>query len=129
MERDGSGWVVFASIVLGIAGIMRLFDSIWAFNYNGALPQNFNGAVFGHNMNTYGWLWLIVAVIYIGCALALLNGSQLARWVGVAAAAIGTFSAIWWMPYYPVWSFVYVVIGIMVIYGLVAYGGRSTVEA
>ncbi|HEY2297038.1 MAG TPA: hypothetical protein VGH43_04880 [Jatrophihabitans sp.] len=121
----GSGWLIFAAIVLGIAGIMRFFDAIWAFSYHGVLPESFEGAIFGHSLKTYGWVWLVVAVIYVVCALTIFTGSQLARWVGVAGAAIGAFTAIWWMPFYPVWSLVYVGLGVMVIYGLVAHGGRS----
>jgi hypothetical protein len=53
------------------------------------------------------------------------SGSQVARWVGIAAGAIGAVSAIWWMPYYPIWSLTYIAIGGLVIYALVAYGDRS----
>jgi len=37
------------------------------------------------------------------------------------AAGIGAVTAITWMPYYPVWSLVYVLIAGMVIYGLAAH--------
>lgn len=47
------------------------------------------------------------------------------RWLGVTAAVVGAIGAIWWMPYYPVWSWVYMAIGGLVIYALVVYGGRS----
>jgi hypothetical protein len=30
-----------------------------------------------------------------------------------------------WMPYYPVWSLVYIAIGVLVVYALVAHGGRD----
>ena len=39
MNDRGQGWVMFAAIVLGVAGIMRIFDAIWAFRYHGAVPQ------------------------------------------------------------------------------------------
>jgi hypothetical protein len=48
MERRGEGWILFAAIVLGVAGIMRIFDAIWAFRYHGVLPENFEAAIFGH---------------------------------------------------------------------------------
>jgi hypothetical protein len=35
-----------------------------------------------------------------------------------------TITAIAWMPVYPVWSLVYILIGIFVIYGLAAHGSR-----
>ncbi len=122
MPRDerGDGWIVFAAMVLGVAGIMRIFDAIWAFRYLGKIPQDLENAIFGHSLKTYAWIYLIVAAILILSALAVLQRSQIARWVGVVAGAIVAISAIWWMPYYPVWSLMYIAIGIAVIYALVA---------
>jgi len=56
-------------------------------------------------------------------------GSQLSRWIGVFAGAVLAISAIWWMPYYPIWSLTYVGIGMAVIYALVAYGGREAYDS
>ena len=125
MDRRGEGWLTFAAVVLGVAGIMRIFDAIWAFRYHGALPDNFEAAIFGHSLKTYGWIYLVVAAVLIVCAVLVLSGSQVARWVGVAAGAIIAISAVWWMPYYPVWSLTYIAIGALVIYALVVYGGNA----
>jgi hypothetical protein len=125
MNTRGEGWVTFAAIALITAGIMRVFDAIWAFRYHGALPQNLEDAIFGHSLKTYGWIFLVVAAVLIICGFLLFSGSQLARWVGVAAGAIAAVTAIWWMPYYPVWSLLYVGVGGAVIYALTTYGGRE----
>jgi hypothetical protein len=125
MEREGSGWLIFAATMLGLEGVMRFFDAIWAFSYHGALPENLEGAIFGHSLKTYGWVWLVVAAILIASAFGVVNGSQLGRWIGIIAAAIGAISSIWWMPYYPVWSLVYIVLAGFVIYALAAYGGQK----
>jgi len=125
MDRRGEGWLTFAAVVLGVAGIMRIFDAIWAFRYHGALPDNFEAAIFGHSLKTYGWIYLVVAAVLIVSAVLVLSGSQVARWVGVVAGAIGAISAIWWMPYYPIWSLTYIAIGALVIYALVVYGGKA----
>ena len=125
MNGRGGRWVTFAAIVLGVAGIMRIFDAIWAFRYHGVLPENFEAAIFGHGLKTYGWIYLVVAAVLIVSAVLVLSGSQVARWVGVVAGAIGAISAIWWMPYYPIWSLTYIAIGALVIYALVVYGGKA----
>ena len=125
MDRRGGGWILFAAVVLGVAGIMRIFDAIWAFRYHGVLPENFEAAIFGHSLKTYGWIYLVVAAVLIVSAVLVLSGSQVARWVGVVAGAIGAISAIWWMPYYPIWSLTYIAIGALVIYALVVYGGKA----
>ena len=118
MNERGHGWILFAAIVLGVAGIMRIFDAIWAFRYHGVVPQHLEDALFGTSLKTYGWVYLIVGIILILCGLAVMGRSQIGRWVGIAAGAIGAISAIWWMPYYPIWSLTYIALGVFVIYAL-----------
>jgi hypothetical protein len=124
----GDGWRFFAGTVLGLAGIMRIFDSIWAFGYHGVLPANFQGALFGHSLKTYGWVYLIVGIVLIGASFGVVAGSQFSRWIGIIAGGLLAISAIWWMPFYPVWALTYIALGILVVYGLVAHGGRDSVE-
>lgn len=118
-----SGWLVFSAVVLIIAGIMRLLDAIWAFRYNGPVVDGLHDALFGSSLTAYAWVWLIVAGILIAAGLLVLSPSanlaaETARWIGVAAAAILAITAITWVPYYPIWSLMYVAIAIVVIYGL-----------
>ena len=82
MERSGDGgWITFAAIILGLAGVMRIFDAIWAFRYHGVLPENLEGAIFGHSLKTYGWVYLIVAVVLIarGAAIQQIAGRPVGR--------------------------------------------------
>jgi hypothetical protein len=129
MDSRGHGWIVFSAVVLGVAGIMRILDSIWAFRYHGVLPQNLENAIYGSSLKTYGWIFLIVGIILILAAFAVVTGSQIARWVGIVAGAVATISAIGWLPYYPGWSIVYMAAGILVIYGLSVYGGKESVTS
>jgi hypothetical protein len=52
-----SGWLTFSAVVMIIAGIMRVFDAIWTFGYQGAIPDNLQGALLGHSLTTYGRIW------------------------------------------------------------------------
>jgi hypothetical protein len=126
-----SDWLTFSAVILIIAGILRVIDAIWAFSYHGALPDGLQGAVLGHSLTTYGWIWLIAGVILIASGAVLFGPSdrpsaEIARWVGIIAASLGAISAMFVMPYYPVWSLLYVILAVMVVYGLVAgYGGKT----
>jgi hypothetical protein len=121
---EGDGWMFFAGTILGLAGVMRIFDSIWAFRYHGAVPESLKDGLVGSELKNYAWLWLVVGIVLILSSFAVLARSQFARWIGLFAAAIGALSAMVWMPYYPVWSFVYVTLAVLVFYGLAAHGGR-----
>jgi hypothetical protein len=123
--------VTFAAVVLIITGIMRVLDAIWAFRYHGAIPNGLKDATLGHSLTTYGWVWLITGVILIAAGAYLFGpsdrpGAEISRWVGIIAASLAAISAIFLIPYYPVWSVIYIAIAVMVIYGLSAHYGEET---
>jgi hypothetical protein len=124
-----SGWLTFAAVVLIAAGIMRIFDAIWAFSYNGTVVNKLHGAIFGHSLTTYGVIWLIVGIVSVVAGYLVMKpgtlGAEAARRVGRAVAAIGAILAVTWMPYFPVWSLVYVGLGILVIYALLVHSDQE----
>jgi hypothetical protein len=124
-SNDGYGWLVFSGILLMTAGVMRFFDGIWALNFNGAVPDNLKDGLLGNKLSNYGWTWIVVGIILFLAGMGVLTRGQLARWIGIIAAALGAISAVWWMPYYPTWSLVYIFLAVFVIYGLSAHGGRE----
>jgi hypothetical protein len=126
-----SGWLTFSAIVLIITGAMRIIDAIWAFGYNGSVPNGLHGALLGHSLRTYGWIWLIIGIILILAGALVLGPSdrpsaEVARWIGIIAAGLVAISAIFVIPYYPVWALIYIAIAVMVIYGLSAGYGEQT---
>ena len=124
-DETSDGWMFFAGCVLGLIGIMRIIDSIWAFGYNGSLPEGLQDGVLGENLNNYAWLWLVVGIVLLLSSFAVLARSQLARWIGIAATVIAAISAMPWMPYYPVWTLIYILMALAAFYGLAMYGGRD----
>jgi hypothetical protein len=125
MDERGEGLLLFSGIVLMIAGVMRFFDALWAFRYHGSVPSNLQDALFGHSLKTYGWVYLVVAIVLFLAGMGVMVRSQISRWIGMVAGAVGAISAIWWMPYYPIWSLTYIFVAVLVIYALAAYGGRE----
>ena len=124
-EVRGAGWLFFAGTILGLAGIMRILDGIWALRYDGAVPEGLQDAVLGHDLDTYGWVWIAVGVLLILVSIGIVQRSQLSRWIGYLGAVILAISATVWLPYYPVWSLIYIAIAVMVFYALARYGGRD----
>ncbi|HTL84048.1 MAG TPA: hypothetical protein VL856_02630 [Acidimicrobiia bacterium] len=122
-DQRGVGWISFAGSILIFAGILRIFDAIWAFRYNGDLPSALKDATFGDSLTAYGWIYLLVGLLLILSGIGVFQGGQLSRWVGIIAGAIAGISAVPWLPYYPIWSFLYIVIALLVMYGLIGYGG------
>jgi hypothetical protein len=109
-----------------MTGIMRLFDAIWTLRDHGVLRENLEGAIFGHSLKTYVRVYLVVANILMPSANAVVNGSQVARWVEIVAGSNAAISKAFRMPFYPVWSLVSTGLGVAVICGLTVCGSRAT---
>ena len=120
-----SGWLTFAGVLLIVTGIMRIIDSIWAFSYDGTLVDKLHGALLGHSLTTYAVIWLILGITSAATGYMVTRpgslSAEISRRAGMAVAGFNALLAMTWMPYYPVWSLVYIAIGIVVIYGLVVH--------
>ena len=123
MDGDkGYGWMVFASIMLVVVGI---YDFLWGITAL-AKDEYFVSQVLFANLTFWGWFYLILGGIGVCAGFAILAKQQWARWFAVIWAScnmILMFVVIW---AYPLWSVVIITLDMLIIYGLVSYGGRDT---
>jgi hypothetical protein len=119
--EKGSGWLVFAATMLGIAGIFNVIDGIVALSKSKFYTAN---AVYVFSdLRTWGWIVLAVGVVELLAAMAILGRAQWARWFGIVAASLGALAQFAFMQSYPFWSIAILAACIFVIYGLAVYGG------
>ena len=117
----GAGWVMFASIMLAIAGIWNVIQGIL-----GIAEANIVGgeqAFVVSDVKLWGWVIMIIGVLQVLAAFALWGGSRLAQWYGIATAAVGAIGELLYAPAYPLWAICLFAIHILVIYGLAMYAG------
>lgn len=121
-DFEGSGWVMFAAIMLMIIGVMNIVYGIAAID-----DANFfvNDAryVFS-DLSTWGWIILIIGITQLCAAFSIIGGTSWGRWVGVATAGGNAIAQLLFLPSYPFLSISLFAVDILIIYGLVAYGGR-----
>jgi hypothetical protein len=123
----GAGWVGFAAIMMGFAGIWNTIQGMLAIGSSRVYvgEQHF---VFS-DLNTWGWIILILGFLQIVAAFAVVSGSELARWFGIAVAGVNAIGQLYWMPAYPLWAIALFAVDILIIYGLSAYGGKRLKDA
>src|SRR2546430_16199154 len=85
-EPTGIGWVMFAAVMLGLAGIWNFIDGILAISSSRVYVAN-QAYVFS-DLNTWGWIVMILGIVECVAGLTLLTGSGFARWFGIAAAGL-----------------------------------------
>ena len=89
-EERGFGWLLFAATMLGLAGILSMFDGIAALSKAKLLHRQPH-YVFS-DLRTWGWITLIVGVLLIVAAMGVFSGSGFARWFGIFAAGLNAIA-------------------------------------
>ena len=119
----GGGWITFAAVMLGLGGTFAVLEGILAIA-NSRVYAGHSTFVFS-NLNTWGWIVLLLGVCMLLAAFGLFSGSELARWFGVFIASFNAIGQLYYIPAYPFWSLTMFTVDILIIYGLVAYAGHK----
>jgi len=118
----GSGWLVFAGTMLLILATMNVITGIAAIGDSKFFVGDAK-FVFG-SLNTWGWIILLLGVAQLLTALGVLANNRAAAWAGVLFASLNAIAQLLWISTYPFLALALFSLDILVIYGLVAYGGR-----
>jgi hypothetical protein len=98
----GAGRAVFVAILLVIAGTLNIIYGIGALD-NANIFVNDTRFIFS-NLNTMGWVLIILGVIQLTGGFSLMGGNTWGRAVGIAGAALGAIESLigiggnnpWW---------------------------------
>ena len=123
ISERGEGWLGFASVMMAIVGVLNVLWGISAIA-NAHILINGNHYIIDHRQ-AWGWTVLIIGVIELFVAYGIWNRAQWARWTGVFIAAVNAIAVLGDMQSFPFWSLAVFAIDLLIIYGLVAYGGRA----
>ena len=123
----GMGWIAFAGVLLGLAGIWNLIDGILAISRSKVYGVN-TTYVFT-DLRSWGWIVLVLGTLQLLAAFAIFAGSEWARWFGVAVAGLNALGQLGFVSVYPFWGLMIFAADVLVIYGLVVYGGKQLKEA
>ena len=123
----GDGWILFAGIMLMLAGFMNVIGGIAAID-----DANFYVAdahyVFG-DLNSWGWVILITGAVQVLAAGGIWARNQLARWLGVGFASFNMLAQLLMIAAFPLWSLALYAVDLLIIYGLVVHGSRDDAVA
>jgi hypothetical protein len=126
--RGGTGWIIFAGIAMIIAGANMFINGAWALHATTAIQNNFKDTLLfsDSNLDTWGWIYLIVGGIVLLAGIFVFMRQRWAVMVGIIAATVQAIFAFFWIfsPYWP-GALVIIVIDMLVLHALVAYGERD----
>jgi hypothetical protein len=123
-EGRGYGWVLFAGTMLAIVGVLNFVYGIAAISDSKFYVQDAKFII--SNLNTWGWFLVIVGAVQVVSAVGIWAQAAGARWVGIISAGVNAIVQMLAISGYPFLSLALFAIDILIIYGLLAYGRRTT---
>lgn len=127
-EYSGAGmdWVRFGGVMMAVLGGFGVIEGLVAL----FSPTHFvtvGGAVLALDLTAWGFLHIVMGALVLATGLALLgNAPSWARAVGVGLVAINMIVQLAWLPAYPIWSIIVLVLDVLVLYALIATWSART---
>jgi hypothetical protein len=117
----GAGRVVFVAVLLLFVGTINIIYGIGALD-DANVFVNDQRLVFD-NLNTLGWVLIILGVIQITAGFSLFGGGTYGRVIGIIAGSIGAIEALLSVGgAYPWWSLGVFALCVYVVHGLIVFG-------
>jgi len=120
------GWVRFGGVLMAVVGAFGVVEGLAALFAPTTYVQA-NGVVVALTFNGWGWLHIILGALVLVVGLGLLR-EEVPGWARGTAIVLVSLNAIvqlTWLPAYPIWSIVMVVLDILIITSLVAIADRG----
>jgi hypothetical protein len=123
MDKTHSGWVTFAGVMLFVVGVLNVIYGIAAIGDASFFVQDQKYII--SNLNTWGWVTLILGLFQFFAAFSLWSGGLYGRVVAIFAASLSAIAALLSIPAYPFWSLAVFAINIIIIHQVAVYGGAD----
>jgi hypothetical protein len=117
----GAGRVVFAAIVLLIVGTINIIYGIGALDDANIFVNDTRFIL--SNLNTLGWVLIILGLIQLTGGFSLMAGSTYGRVIGIIGGSLGAIGALLSIGgNYPWWSLGVFVLCIYIVHGIIVFG-------
>jgi hypothetical protein len=117
----GGARVGFAAVLLLIAGTLNVIYGIGALD-DANIFTNDKRFVFT-NLNTMGWVLIILGIIQLTGGFSLMAGNAYGRVIGVVGAGLGAIAALLSIGgAYPWWSLGIFALCLYILHGILVYG-------
>jgi hypothetical protein len=117
----GVGRAVFVATLLLIAGTLNIVYGIGALDDANVLVNDQRLVL--TNLNTLGWVAIVLGLIQLTGGISLLSGNAYGRVIGIIGGSLGAIGALLSIGgSYPWWSLCLFFLCIYIVHGIVIYG-------
>ena len=118
------GWIAFAGFMMVMLGTFHAIQGLVALFNDKYFLVGKSGLTLSLDFTTWGWIHIIGGIIIAGAGIGLFVGKMWARTVGVIAAMLSAIVNVGFLPAYPIWSTMMIVVDVLVIWAITVHGGE-----
>jgi hypothetical protein len=118
------GWVFFAGVMLMLAGVFQAVYGLIALFKDDLYLVRPSGLAVNVDFTEWGWTHLLIGILLVLAGFAVVLGQTWARITAIVLAVLSAIVNFTFIPAYPVWSLLLIVLDVLVIYALAAHGGE-----
>ncbi len=117
----GAGRVVFAATLLLILGVLNVIYGIGALDDANYFVNDTRFIL--DNLNTLGWVLIILGIIQLTAGWSLMSGNTYGRVLGIVGGTLGAMGALFSIGgANPWWSLIMFALCIYVVHGIIVFG-------
>lgn len=123
----GTGRVVFAATLLLIVGTLNIIYGIGSLDDANIFVNDQRYIL--TNLNTLGWVLIILGLIQLAGGFSLMAGNTYGRVIGIIGGSLGAIGALLSIGgNYPWWSLAIFALCVYVVHGIIVYGQEARAQ-
>ena len=115
-----AGVSIGAAVLLLVVGVLSILEGISAVAKDDLFVMGVN-YIYEFNTATWGWIHIVLGILLVVAAIGVMTGATWARVAAIVVAALSIIGNFLWLPYYPAWSILVIVLNVVVIWALVTW--------
>jgi hypothetical protein len=117
------GWIYFASMMmLVLGGLQALTGLVALFKDDFYLVAE--KALVAFNFTAWGWINILLGLVLVITGIEIARGSGWARVIASLLVVVNAIGNLAFLPAYPVWSSIALIIDALILYALTVHGGE-----
>ena len=128
-EQPISGWAAggigFAATLAVLVGTFQVLQGLVAI-FNDDFYIVTRNYTFDLDVSAWGWIHLLIGLVMLGVGFGLYARALWAVIGGLAIAMLSALSNFFFIPYYPIWALLLIVLDVWIIWSLTRPGAIKT---
>jgi hypothetical protein len=115
-----AGWITFAAVILTLLGTLNVIQGFIALFDDGFFIARSEDELLLVDYTAWGVVLVLWGALLVAAGLSVAAGKGWARWLAVLLVCVNVIAQIGFLPAYPIWSAIMILLDVLVIFALTA---------